>query len=157
MARILITTIGSGGDVHPFVAVALELQRRGHEVEMLVNPHYRERIEAAGLRVRPLGTAQDLLDVLHHPHLAKPWLSPLLIIRELIGGSVGPTVEGVQASVREFKPDLIVRHHISLGSRWVAQRERIPVVTCVLEDRVTRIGEGPASCSPTVLLSSRYP
>lgn len=132
MARILITTIGSGGDVHPFVAVALELAKRGHEVEMLVNPHYRERIEAAGLRVRPLGTAQDLLDVLHHPHLAKPWLSPLLIIRELIGRTVGPTLEGVEASLREFRPDVIVRHHISLGTRWAAERAGVPCVACVL-------------------------
>lgn len=132
MARILITTIGSGGDVHPFVAVALELSRRGHEVEMLVNPHYRERIEAVGLRVRPLGTAQDLLDVLHHPHLARPWLSPLLIIRELIGRTAEPTLEGVEASLREFKPDVIVRHHISLGSRWAATRAGVPSVTCVL-------------------------
>ncbi len=132
MARILITTIGSGGDVHPFVAVALELARRGHEVEMLVNPHYRERIEAAGLRVRPLGTAQDLLGVLHHPHLARPWLSPLLIIRELIGRTVAPTLDGVEAALREFGPDVIVRHHISLGSRWAAQRAGVPCVSCVL-------------------------
>ncbi len=132
VARILITTIGSGGDVHPFVAVALELVRRGHEVEMLVNPHYQERIKAHGLRVRPLGEAQDLLDVLHHPHLARPWLSPLLIIRELIGRTAEPTLEGVEASLREFKPDVIVRHHISLGSRWAAARAGVPSVTCVL-------------------------
>ena len=134
MARVLITTVGSSGDIHPFIAIASELRSRGHEVEMLVNPYYHQRIvgEGSGIRVRDLGTRDDLLRVLHHPDLAKQWRSPQLIIRELIGGSVGPTVEGVQASLREFKPDLIVRHHISLGSRWVAQQARIPVVTCVL-------------------------
>ena len=31
------------------------------------------------------------------------------------------------------------------------------VVTCVVDDLVTRIGEGTPSCSPNVTLSSRYP
>ena len=31
------------------------------------------------------------------------------------------------------------------------------VVTCVVDDLATRIGEGPASCSPNVTLSSKYP
>jgi UDP:flavonoid glycosyltransferase YjiC (YdhE family) len=70
--------------------------------------------------------------VLKHPHLAKPWRSPQLIIRELIGGTVGPTIRGVMDSIRDRRPDVIVRHHISLGSRWIAEREKIPCVTCVL-------------------------
>ena len=132
MARVLITTVGSSGDIHPFIAIARELKSRGHAVEMLVNPYYHERILAEGIAVRALGTREDLLRVLHHPDLAKQWRSPQLIIRELISGSVGPTIQGVEESIREFKPDVLVRHHISLGSRWVAQREKIPVATCTL-------------------------
>ena len=28
--RIIINTFGSFGDIHPYMAIALELQRRGH-------------------------------------------------------------------------------------------------------------------------------
>ena len=31
------------------------------------------------------------------------------------------------------------------------------VVACVVDDLVTKIGEGPASCSPKVILSTRCP
>lgn len=130
--RCLITTIGSSGDINPYIAIGRELLARGHEVEMLVNPHYEARIRACGFAFRPLGTEAQLLNVLHHPDLARQNQSPLLIIRELIGETVDPTIAGVEASIREFKPDCIVRHHISLGSRWVAQREKIPCITGTL-------------------------
>lgn len=130
--RCLITTIGSSGDINPYIAIGRELLARGHQVEMLVNPHYEARVRASGLAFRPLGTEAQLLSVLHHPDLARQNHSPLLIIRELIGETVDPTIVGIEASIREFKPDCIVRHHISLGSRWVAKREKIPYITGTL-------------------------
>jgi UDP:flavonoid glycosyltransferase YjiC (YdhE family) len=35
MARILITTFGSYGDLHPYLALALGLEQRGHRPVML--------------------------------------------------------------------------------------------------------------------------
>ena len=32
MSRIVLTTIGSLGDIHPTIAIALELRKRGHDV-----------------------------------------------------------------------------------------------------------------------------
>ncbi|MBS0195544.1 MAG: glycosyltransferase family 1 protein [Planctomycetes bacterium] len=130
--RFLITTVGSSGDINPFVAIGAELRRRGHAVEMLVNPHYEPRVRAEGLGYRPLGSEEQLLRVLHNPHLAKEMRSAGLVIRELIDETVEPTIQGVEASLREFRPDVVLRHHISLGSRWVCERENIPCVTAIL-------------------------
>ena len=57
--HILISCVGSAGDVYPFLAIGLALQQRGHEVELLTSPHFRSRIEAAGLAFVPLGTEAD--------------------------------------------------------------------------------------------------
>src|SRR5947209_2620754 len=40
---------GSRGDVEPFAAAGLELQRRGHEVRMAVPPNMLGFVESAGL------------------------------------------------------------------------------------------------------------
>jgi rhamnosyltransferase subunit B len=32
MSRIVVTTIGSLGDLHPMIAIGLELRDRGHEI-----------------------------------------------------------------------------------------------------------------------------
>lgn len=56
MAKILFTTIGSLGDLHPPMGLAHEMKRRGHDVTMAVSEYYRNYIEATGLKfkaVRP--------------------------------------------------------------------------------------------------------
>lgn len=154
MKNILITTIGSAGDIHPFIAVGIALARRGCRVTVLTNPYYEERIRAAGLLFAPVGTREDLFRVLEDPALTKPWRSPLLIIRELIGGSVGPTIAAVNAQIAQRKVDLIVRHHISLGSRWVAQKQNIPCVTCVLAPLFMMNPNAPAVHHPSQSLNA---
>jgi len=52
--RLLIASIGSAGDIHPFIAVGMAMRARGHEVLFLANPHFQERIENAGLHFAPL-------------------------------------------------------------------------------------------------------
>src|ERR671926_497596 len=56
MKKIVISTFGSFGDVHPYIAVALELKRRGHRPVIATTEVYREKVEPLGLelhRVRP--------------------------------------------------------------------------------------------------------
>jgi rhamnosyltransferase subunit B len=62
----------------------------------------------------------------------REFASPQLIIKELIHGSVRPTVELTKHVIEKWRPDVIVRHHISLGSRWVAKDHGIPTATLVL-------------------------
>ena len=45
MSKILITTAGSLGDLHPYLAIALGLRQRGHEVVVGTCPRYRQTVE----------------------------------------------------------------------------------------------------------------
>ena len=54
--RIVVATFGSLGDLHPYLALALGLRVRGHDVVVATGNCYREHIEALGLgfaAVRP--------------------------------------------------------------------------------------------------------
>jgi rhamnosyltransferase subunit B len=56
MSRIVLTTIGSLGDLHPQIAIALELRQRGHDIIFATHRSYQAKIEALGLefhRLRP--------------------------------------------------------------------------------------------------------
>jgi len=60
MSRIVLTTIGSFGDLHPKIAIALELRKRGHHVIFATHKEYQDKIEALGFefhRMRPDNTA----------------------------------------------------------------------------------------------------
>jgi len=54
MSRILFTTIGSLGDLHPLIAIGLELQRRGHIVGFCTSEGYRDKLQSLGFRFDPL-------------------------------------------------------------------------------------------------------
>lgn len=56
MKKIVLSTLGSLGDIHPYVAVALELKRRGLRPVIATSEIYREKTDALGLElhgVRP--------------------------------------------------------------------------------------------------------
>lgn len=60
--RILLATLGSLGDLHPFIALALELKRRGHQLTIASTEHYRRRVEAFGLSFVPIRPDWDPTD-----------------------------------------------------------------------------------------------
>jgi UDP:flavonoid glycosyltransferase YjiC (YdhE family) len=60
--RIVIATIGSLGDLHPCLALAVELRRRGHHVTIATTPYYRLKVEAHGITFRPIRPDWDPTD-----------------------------------------------------------------------------------------------
>jgi UDP:flavonoid glycosyltransferase YjiC (YdhE family) len=50
--RIVLTTLGSPRDLHPYIAVALGLKARGHEAVIATSECYRQKVEALGLGFR---------------------------------------------------------------------------------------------------------
>ena len=45
--KIILTTFGSYGDIHPYMALALELQARGHHPVIATSELYREKMQTA--------------------------------------------------------------------------------------------------------------
>lgn len=53
--RVLLSTIGSRGDVQPVVALALRLREIGHQARLCAPPDFRAWIEGLGIDFVPLG------------------------------------------------------------------------------------------------------
>ncbi|MGA2850462.1 MAG: glycosyltransferase [Terracidiphilus sp.] len=60
--RILLATIGSLGDLHPCLALALELKRRGHVVTIASTEYYRSHVESSGIAFHPIRPDWDPTD-----------------------------------------------------------------------------------------------
>ncbi len=61
--------MGSHGDVHPVVGLAVAMKARGHKVAVCTNGYFRSLIEKNQLDYIELGTAQEYLDSTSHPDL----------------------------------------------------------------------------------------
>src|SRR4051794_15984349 len=53
--RILISSIGSRGDVQPILGLALELRALGHMATLCVPPNFKPWVESHGIACVPLG------------------------------------------------------------------------------------------------------
>ncbi len=72
MARIVLNTFGSFGDLHPYLALAIELRQRGHQAVVATAEVYRTKVEAEGVIFAPVHP--DVGELLDKPELvAKLW------------------------------------------------------------------------------------
>lgn len=70
--HFVVSPIGSAGDVHPFLGLAVELKRRGHRVTFVVNEYFRPAAERYGLEYVEFGTRDEFLEAIAHPDLWHP-------------------------------------------------------------------------------------
>src|SRR5690349_17305929 len=125
--RVLLSTIGSRGDVQPLVALAVELKTLGQEVRLCVPPDFREWIEGLGMPVTSIG-----------PELrstAKPKAAPAApatpispeLRRQMIEGTVAVQFQTITAAAQGC--DVIVgATALQVAAPSVAERMEIPYV-----------------------------
>lgn len=97
MSRILITTLGTLGDLHPMIAITLELRQRAHNVVFVTHQVYQSKIEGLGFEfhsMRPNFTAindpQEMALMMDRKagqeYMVRQWVNPNLLphFRELL-------------------------------------------------------------------------
>lgn len=70
--RFLLITLGSHGDVHPFVGLSQRLARRGHDVTLATNAYFRDLCERGGVSFRPVGTRDQFTKLIDNPDVWHP-------------------------------------------------------------------------------------
>jgi rhamnosyltransferase subunit B len=132
--RIVLSTFGSFGDIHPYIAVALELKERGHSVVMATSEVYREKMDALELelhRVRPDIPSYDEPDELSRlsVELMEPRGGTEKVI-ELLTPNLTEVYEDLDAAVANA--DLLLTHPLPLVGPIVAQKRGLRWVSSVL-------------------------
>src|SRR5262245_16270178 len=123
--RVLLSTIGSRGDVQPLVALALQLRELGQDVRFCVPPDFREWIESLTFPVTTIGP--ELRKATASSSQAAP--APLTPERrrQLVEGTVATQFETIAAAADGC--------HITVGAtalqiaaRSVAEKKGIPYI-----------------------------
>jgi vancomycin aglycone glucosyltransferase len=120
--RVLLSTIGSRGDVQPLVALAVRLRELGHQARLVAPPDFREWVEGLGFEVTPVG----------------PWLRESTAgrnaerpapeaLRQLVTDSVADQFAAVSAAAKGC--DVIVAASaLQAAARTVAEVDGLPYV-----------------------------
>jgi rhamnosyltransferase subunit B len=133
---VLLPTIGSAGDVHPVVALALALKARGHRATIVTNPFFQELIESRGLGFLPLGTVEDARATIADPDLWHPRKGFEVVARRAIVPAMAETYRHIE---RHAGPHTVVAASgIALGARLAQERLGVPTATVHLQPSIIR-------------------
>jgi len=132
--RIILSTFGSFGDIHPYVAIALELKARGHQPVIATSEIYREKMETAGLEFHPVRPDMPSIDQLDE--VAK-------VVEDVMDPKRGPEAVGdmIIPYLREIYTDLdaatdgadlLLTHPLPFAGTIVAQKKQLPWISSVL-------------------------
>jgi rhamnosyltransferase subunit B len=128
--RIVLSTLGSLGDLHPIIGLALGLQARGHDVVLATSDFYRDRIEAAGLRfsaLRPLAEPDDaaMLRLVFDPRKGVEYL-----LRTLLLPHIGDMYDDMSAATEGA--DFLISGEVVLAAPLIAEKRGLPWAAAIL-------------------------
>lgn len=133
VARIVLTTFGSSGDINPFIAMALELRTRGHEVVFAIERFFQPLVESLGFAVRPLtGSAETAL--LGHERRLYGKLTPISSVRAIVNHAILPPLRAKVEELRDIcaESDVLVSAAVQLAASFAADLTGIPWASVVL-------------------------
>lgn len=136
MAKIVLSSVGSAGDIFPLVGVAAALRARGHSPLMATHAEYRAVVEAAGVAFLPLPPSQEEIEA-----------ALGIDTSELVRKTTKAT--GLEFAVRRIAmpflkaaydtmaqacadADLVVTHTSAFAARLAAEKLRLPWLSAVL-------------------------
>ena len=123
--RVLLSTIGSRGDVQPLVALALQLKALGQEVRLCVPPDFRDWIDSFGIPVTPIGP--EVRRFAASSTAARPSLPSPEQRRKMVEDSVTTQFETITGAAQGC--DIIVAATaLQIAARSIAERMGIGYV-----------------------------
>lgn len=135
MAKFLLMTLGSAGDVNPFLALGEELLRRGHDAVVLANSFFEKAVRSSGLEFASIESADEYLAIISNPDIWDRQKGGALIWNALID----KTPRIVEAVRTHAQPgSVLIANRSSYGAFVARELFRLPLVSVVLNPMLVR-------------------
>lgn len=123
LPTIVVTTVGSWGDVFPLVPVATELRNRGHDVTFACAEGLRDLIEGEGFQFSLIRAPWSLTEQAEDPRIVSPRMRGLVaartLMREWFLPHLDQAFEDLSSACRGA--DLLISHPGMLAAPLVAE------------------------------------
>lgn len=150
--KIVVATIGSYGDVNPYLALGQGLKARHHEVVLATSEYYRADAERCGLGFAPLRPNVEFTDRKLFQRLMHARRGPEVVIREL----VMPAVKDMYVDLEKAAhgADLLISHVLTYAAPVFAEKFGIKWISTILSPLVFFSAYDPPVLSPAPWLAT---
>jgi rhamnosyltransferase subunit B len=132
--RFLLSSWGSYGDLHPFLALGRGLMARGHGVTLVGHPDWGADTATAGLRFVSTGEPSRDDFIREHPDVLSMKWGGLTSLHTLVNKAIAPGFDHTMSALLAEAPahDVIVAHHFTFPAPIVAELTGLPFATVSL-------------------------
>jgi UDP:flavonoid glycosyltransferase YjiC (YdhE family) len=132
MAHVILASLGTDGDIYPYVGVGLALRRRGgHRVTLVASEDYRDLAEGNGFSFRALVSREENHELLDDPDFWHPFKGPRLGARW--GVRLLPRQYELFADLARDPESVFIANPALLAARLVRETVGRPLVTPILQ------------------------
>jgi rhamnosyltransferase subunit B len=147
--KIVLATVGTLGDLHPFIAIALRLQQRGYDTVIAANPDFRDHVLNERLAFHPIGPSRDriLRDLaIDAPEFGRRIIEDTMYILE---AGLFPYLKMTYDDLLPVLADaaLVLAGSLMYAARSAAEKLAIPLFTIALQPMVFLSAYDPPSLS----------
>lgn len=131
--RVVLTNIGTMGDVHPLISLALEMERRGHEPVLAVPEVYRERVRPLGIAFHAVRPDIDPQNTELAAKIYEPRHGTEFGLRQFLFPVLRQSYDDLMAAVSSPRPaDLLVAGELNYAAPLVSEKAGIAWASAVL-------------------------
>lgn len=131
MARLLISTFGSSGDLNPYLAIAQVLKARGHDPVIATLEAYGPRVARRGFGFRAVRPRVEP-DPAIIAKIMEPTTGMAFLVREVLIEQLRGAYQDLAQAADELRPDLLLTHPCSFAGGLVAETRGLPWLSSVL-------------------------
>ncbi|MEY4561068.1 MAG: hypothetical protein RLZZ618_345 [Pseudomonadota bacterium] len=151
--HLLITALGSAGDVHPYLAIGQEARARGHRVTVCSHAAFGGLVQRCGLGFQPIGSATAYAAAMADPRLWNPRTS----LKRLWEVASDLLDEQYTVLGHEVRSDTVMLGSLwAFGARLLSEKQGIPYLSSHVSPSTLLSAISPPT-HPRVSLSTRLP
>jgi UDP:flavonoid glycosyltransferase YjiC (YdhE family) len=133
--KIVLATIGSLGDLHPFIAIALRLKEHGYDPVVATGAHFRHNVEIAGLAFHPVRPSRDELFRDLHMDIVEFGGRVMRDTLYILRAAVFPYLRNAYQDLLPVIDGaaLVLTSSLAYSARFAAEKQCVPHMTVALQ------------------------
>jgi UDP:flavonoid glycosyltransferase YjiC (YdhE family) len=133
--KVVLATVGSLGDLHPFIALGRALGAHGVDTVLASAVEYRSKIEASGIAFHPLRPSFGQIERdlgIDRAHLTQRAIEDsAFLFRDLVIPYVRIAFDDMMEATADA--DLVITSSLAFAARFAAEKRGIPSIALVLQ------------------------